>query len=145
MGGFGALKVAMKYPEMFGSVSTHSAALVPDFATASPIVKTYMGLAEAIFGIGLSESKPDFSYWDANNPLELAKATNRLQGLKIYFDCGADDMFGFFEGHKVLDDLLTKANYTHTAALHPGPHGWTFARQHMRTSLLFHWKAFDAK
>jgi S-formylglutathione hydrolase FrmB len=31
MGGYGALKIAMKHPELFGSVSSHSAALVPDF------------------------------------------------------------------------------------------------------------------
>ena len=35
MGGYGALKIAMKHPEMFGSVSSHSAALIPDLASAS--------------------------------------------------------------------------------------------------------------
>jgi S-formylglutathione hydrolase FrmB len=145
MGGYGALKVAMKHPDMFGSVSAHSAALVPDFATATPIVKAYMGLAETIFGIGFARPNPDFSYWNVNNPIELAKNTARLQGMKIYFDCGTEDMYGFYDGHKVLDDVLTKAKYAHTAQLHPGPHGWNFARQHMRTSLLFHWNAFDGK
>ena len=32
MGGYGSLKIAMKHPELFGSVSAHSAALVVDFA-----------------------------------------------------------------------------------------------------------------
>jgi S-formylglutathione hydrolase FrmB len=145
MGGYGSLKIAMKHPEMFGSVSAHSAALVPDFNSALPIVKAFFGLAETIYGIGLNGPKPDFSYWNANNPLELARDTSRLQGLKIYFDCGTEDNFGFYTGHKVLDDMLTKANYSHTAGLYPGPHGWNFAKQHMQQSLLFHWNAFDGK
>jgi S-formylglutathione hydrolase FrmB len=145
MGGYGALKVAMKHPEMFGSVSAHSAALVPDFETATPIVKAYLGLAETIYGLAVNAAKPDFSYWDANNPLELAKDTNKLKGMKIYFDCGTEDMYGFFAGHKALDDVLTRAKYPHTAELHPGPHGWNFARQHMQESLLFHWNAFAEK
>jgi hypothetical protein len=53
--------------------------------------------------------KPDFIYWNANNPLELARDTSRFQGMKIYFDCGTEDNFGFYAGHKVLDDVLTKS------------------------------------
>src|SRR5262247_3225283 len=32
MGGYGALKIAMKHPEMFGAVSAHSAVLIQDLA-----------------------------------------------------------------------------------------------------------------
>jgi hypothetical protein len=76
---------------MFSSVSAHSAALVPDFNTALPIVKTFFSLADTIYGVGINSPTPDFSYWDANNPLELAKSPAKLQSLKIYFDCGTED------------------------------------------------------
>ncbi len=80
MGGYGALKIAMRHPEIFGSVSAHSAALGPDFNTALPIVKAFFGLADSIFGVGLSSGKPDFTYWDANNPSNLPKNRLRYKG-----------------------------------------------------------------
>jgi S-formylglutathione hydrolase FrmB len=138
MGGYGSLKIAMKHPEMFGSVSAHSAALVVDFANMDARQqRIFNAFGPRIFGI-----TEDLSYWDANNPLSLAKDTRKLQGMKIYFDCGTEDDYGFFVGHKALDDLLTKAGYAHEAHLYPGPHGWDYAKQHTVQSLQFHWKAF---
>jgi S-formylglutathione hydrolase FrmB len=149
MGGYGALKIAMKHPEMFGSVSAHSAALVPDFNTTSVTgrrLDAFKSLFDGIYGIGFASGGPlDLKYWDANNPLELAKDTSRFQSMKIYFDCGTEDDYGFYAGHQVLDELLTKAKYAHTAALYPGPHGWDYAKQHTQQSLFFHWNVFNGK
>jgi len=143
MGGYGALKIAMKRPELFGSVSSHSAALIPDFDSTTVTgrrLEALRALFDRIYGIS-----QDLTYWNANNPLELAKDIKRLQGLKIYFDCGTEDDYGFFVGHRVLDELLTKASYPHEARLYPGDHGWEYARQHTSQSMLFHWKAFSGK
>jgi S-formylglutathione hydrolase FrmB len=145
MGGYGALKLAMKYPELFGSVSSHSAALIPDLAAASGNVSArrldmFVGLFERIYGIS-----KDLTYWDQNNPLTLAKDTRRLNGMKIYFDCGTEDEYGFFVGARLLDDLLTKAAVPHEMHLYPGAHGWDYAVQHIDESLQFHWNAFNGK
>ncbi len=149
MGGYGALKIAMKHPEMFGSVSAHSAALVPDFDNTTVTgrrLDQFKALFDNIYGIGFAAGgKLDTTYWDANNPLELAKDTAKLQNLKIYFDCGTEDEYGFYGGLKALDDLLTAAKYPHTAALYPGMHGWDYAKQHTKDSLLFHWNAFNSR
>jgi S-formylglutathione hydrolase FrmB len=149
MGGYGALKIAMKHPEMFGSVSAHSAALVPDFNSTTVTgrrLDQFKSLFDSIFGIGFAGGgQLDLTYWNANNPLELARDTAKFQGMKIYFDCGTEDEYGFYAGQQVLDDLLTKAKYPHTAALHPGVHGWDYAKQHTQQSLLFHWNAFNGK
>ncbi len=149
MGGYGALKIAMKHPEMFGSVSAHSAALVPDFNSTTVTgrrLDQFKSLFDSIYGIGFAAGgQLDLTYWNANNPLELAKDTAKLQNMKIYFDCGTEDEYGFYGGQQVLDDLLTKAKYPHTAALYPGSHGWDYAKQHTQQSLLFHWNAFNGK
>jgi S-formylglutathione hydrolase FrmB len=149
MGGYGSLKIAMKHPEMFGSVSAHSAALVPDFNNTTVTgrrLDQFKSLFDNIYGIGFAGGgNLDLSYWNANNPLELAKDTSKLQGMKIYFDCGTEDEYGFYGGEQVLDELLTKAKYAHTAALYPGNHGWDYAKQHIQQSLLFHWNAFNGK
>jgi S-formylglutathione hydrolase FrmB len=146
MGGYGALKIAMKHPEMFGSVSAHSPVLIEDLgavqlaSTRPGRMQFFIGLFQKIYGIN-----QDLSYWDANNPMLLAKDTKRWNGMKIYFDCGTEDDFGFNVGTKQLDDLLTKAAYPHETHLYPGNHGWDYAMQHTGDSLLFHWKVFSGK
>jgi S-formylglutathione hydrolase FrmB len=128
---------------MFGSVSSHSAALIPDLfntRVSDRRLGMFISLFDHIYGIN-----QDLTYWDANNPLTLAKDMKRFNGLKIYFDCGSEDDYGFFEGTKVLDDILTKGGYPHETHIYPGNHGWDFALQHIGESLQFHWKAFSAK
>jgi S-formylglutathione hydrolase FrmB len=143
MGGYGALKIAMKHPDVFGSASAHSAVLLQDLSAAKVSagrLARFQALFDRIYGISR-----DLTYWEANNPMTLAKDTKRLNGLKLYFDCGTEDDFGFEAGARQLDELLTKAGYPHEAHLYPGNHGWDYARQHTSESLLFHWKAFSGK
>src|SRR4029453_14818854 len=119
MGGYGSLKIAMKHPEMFGSASAHSAALVPDFNTTTVTgrrLDQFKSLFDNIYGIGFaSGGNLDLTSWTPHKPLELAKDTSKLQGMKLYFDCGTEDEYGFYGGQQVLDDMLTKAKYAHTA------------------------------
>lgn len=144
MGGYGALKIAMRHPDLFGSASAHSPVLIADLAAAQVPgrfrLNMFLGLFDRIYGIN-----QDLSYWEANNPMTLAKDTKKLNGQKIYFDCGTEDEYGFAAGVKQLDDLLTKAGYPHEAHLYPGNHGWDYAMQHTGETLLFHWKAFNGK
>jgi len=143
MGGYGSLKIAMKHPDLFGSVSAHSAVLLANLNEArvgDRRLAMFQSLFDQIFGIS-----QDLKYWDENNPLTLATDTKKLNGLKMYFDCGTEDEYGFQAGTKILDDLLTKASFPHEAHLYPGNHGWDYAIQHTDASLQFHWKAFSGK
>ena len=143
MGGYGALGIAMKHPDLFGSVSAHSAVLLKDLSAAKVAdrrIAMFQSMFDKLYGIS-----QDLNYWEANNPMSLAKDTKKLNGLKIYFDCGTEDNYGFEVGTKELDDMLTKAGYPHEAHLYPGRHGWDYAMLHTNESLLFHWKAFSGK
>src|ERR1041385_2618259 len=143
MGGYGALEIAMKHPDLFGSVSSHSAVLLKDISAAKVAdrrIQMFQSLFDKIYGIN-----QDLIYWEANNPMSLVKDTKRFNGLKIYFDCGTDDNYGFDVGTRELDEMLTKSGYPHETHLYPGRHGWDYAMQHTSESLLFHWKAFSGK
>jgi S-formylglutathione hydrolase FrmB len=143
MGGYGALKIAMKHPDQFGSVSAHSAVLLAhldDARVRGGRLAMFNAMFDQIYGIN-----QDLTYWDQNNPLMLAADTKKLNGLKVYFDCGTEDDYGFHVGTKALDDMLTKAGFPHEAHLYPGRHGWDYAIQHTDASLQFHWKAFSGK
>jgi S-formylglutathione hydrolase FrmB len=143
MGGYGALKIAMKHPDMFGSASAHSAVLLQDLSAAKVSagrLARFQALFNKIYGID-----QDLTYWEANNPMTLAKDTKKLNGLKLYFDCGTEDDYGFDVGARQLDEMLTKAGYAHESHLYPGRHGWDYAMLHTNESLLFHWKVFSGK
>jgi len=140
MGGYGALHLAMRHPEVFGSASAHSAALLPKFPDPLPTEGRwgfYARVLQESFGSPLNET-----YWEANSPLTLAEHPERFPQLALYFDCGDHDRYGFEEGAELLDHVLTQKGFPHTFALRPGGHGWDYLHQYMQFSLGFHSKVF---
>src|SRR5215471_6964936 len=128
MGGYGALRFAFKYPQIFVAVVTHMPALLEQLPRGSSEVglTPYLGPA---FGRPLDEA-----FWKANTPFVPARTAN-LRGLKIYFDCGDQDDFGFDAGTKALDKLLTARHVPHESHIYPGRHSWQFVAQHLEASL----------
>ena len=138
MGGFGALHFGLKYPETFGSVSAHSAALMekpPEAMTNG----ARMGFLSDVFGYPL-----DRAFWERQSIFTAARHAAPGANWKIYFDCGAEDDFGFDEGNQSLDRLLTSRGIRHEFHLYPGGHGWGYFAKHLPASLAFHDKAFQA-
>ena len=133
MGGYGALRLAFLHPQLFGSVSAHSAALFDDMPA---------DVAESLGGSSRPFGKPfDASFWRQNTPVTLAKAAS-LKGLKIYFDCGRQDDYGFDAGAQALHAALEKRGIPHEFHLYPGNHTWQYVAEHFDESLAFHWRAF---
>ena len=137
MGGYGALHLAFRHPELFSSVSAHSAALIeklPNFlgAPQSPRSRVLGG----VFGL-----PPDTAFWNANSPLTLARSAD-LSALKIYFDCGDQDDFGFETGAAALDKILTGRKIPHEYHLYPGRHDPAYFAEHIPASLAFHSRLF---
>jgi S-formylglutathione hydrolase FrmB len=140
MGGYGALHLAMRHPDVFGSASAHSAALLPKFPDPLPTEGRwgfYARVLQGPFGSPLNES-----YFDANNPLTLAEHPERFSHLALYFDCGDHDRYGFNEGAELLDRVLSQKNFPHTFAIRAGGHGWDYLNEYMHFSLEFESKLF---
>lgn len=143
MGGYGALRFAFKYPRIFHAVSAHSAALIEKAPVTLRRGNVRVGFLEQAFG-----SPPDPVYWERSSPFALARASTSagslgsLLGLKIYFDCGTEDDFGFDEGNRSLHALLESRGVRHEFHLYPGGHGWSYTAQHITASLQFHSRAF---
>ena len=134
MGGYGALRFAFKYPQMFSSVAVHMPALMEQLpgGSASSGLAVFLGTA---FGSPLNER-----FWKENTPFVFARLS-RLQGLKIYFDCGDHDTFGFDAGTRQLDHLLTEHRVAHEAHVYPGAHDWQFVARHLDESMQFQSRA----
>jgi S-formylglutathione hydrolase FrmB len=137
MGGYGALRFAFKYPQMFASVGAHMPALLEQLPHGSQNAgfTAFFGTA---FGSPLDEA-----FWKANTPFVYARTSN-LAGLKIYVDCGDQDGYGFDAGTRSLDKLLTERHVPHAAHIYPGQHDWQFVAQHLLESLEFQAKALGA-
>lgn len=135
MGGYGALRFAFKYPQMFSSV----AALMPALMPALPHGVANMNLARFIgpaFGTPVDEG-----FWRANTPFVFARTAN-LSGLKIYFATGDQDEYGFDAGTRALDQLLTARHVPHVAHIYPGGHSGAFVAAHVEEALKFVWSGF---
>ena len=139
MGGYGALRLVFRHPELFGSVSAHSAALIeklPAVTLADSQQIASLRILGDVFG-----SPPDRAFWERNNPLTLAR-TAHLARLQIYFDCGSEDDYGFHAGAKALHNLLASRRIPHEFHLYPGGHNWRYFVEHLPAALQFHSRAF---
>ena len=130
MGGYGALRFAFKYPQMFSAVAVHMPALLEELprGSANAGLNSFLGNA---FGDPIDEA-----FWKANSPFVYARAAN-LHGMKIYADCGDHDDYGFDAGTQELDKLLIKRGVPHTIHIYPGRHSGEFVAQHIGDSLAF--------
>lgn len=142
MGGYGALHLSMRHSGVFGIASAQSAALIGKLPNPLPTEGRwafYARILEGPFGDPLSQK-----YWQENSPLTLAEHPGRFRNLKLYFDCGTHDRFGFEKGAEQLDRILTSKGFPHEFHLRQGGHGWTYLEQYMQDALMFQWKNFAA-
>ena len=130
MGGYGSLRFAFKYPQMFAAVSAHMPALLEQLPHGSQNAG-FTAFFGSAFGSPLDEP-----FWKANTPFVFARTAN-LNGMKIYADCGDRDNYGFDAGTRALDKLLTDRHVPHAIHIYPGQHDWQFVAEHLLESLQF--------
>ena len=142
MGGYGSLHIGMRHADLFGSISAQSAALIAKLPNPLPTEGRwgfYARILQEPFGSPLNEA-----YWESNSPLTLAEDPSKFSGVKLYFDCGNQDRYGFDVGAKQLDKTLTAKGFPHEFEIREGNHGWSYLTQYMKFPLAFHWKSFAA-
>ena len=144
MGGYGALRMAFAHPELFGSVSAHSAALMrsPPQGISAVASSGNPGaqLLAKVFGNPI-----DRQFWDLNSPFVLArKNAAALSRTKIYFDCGTEDSYGFYRGASELHETLDSLKIAHEFHLYAGGHNVRYLLAHRDASFEFHWREFNS-
>ena len=118
MGGFGALRLAGKYPEKFRAASAHSA--LTEFSQMKAFVEESLGTFTAL--------DEDRSVLDT-----LLRNRSRLPPLR--FDCGVDD--SLLTANRALHTALTSAEITHSYDEFPGGHEWPYWETHLADTLRF--------
>jgi S-formylglutathione hydrolase FrmB len=144
MGGYGAMSIALRYPDVFGLAASHSGVLSPLYLGPHPFaqpVQYAQNAQELQKAGGAFWSRyamfwgSDVDRWRAADPARIAElAHGRGQTLPmIFFDCGKDD--GFVDQNRTFDAELTRLGVPHEYAEWPGAHTWRYWSTHVPQSL----------
>jgi S-formylglutathione hydrolase FrmB len=128
MGGYGAMKLALKYPRIFGSVAAHSGSYARGRVEETGERKREL---ERIFGEAPAGSENDL--------FALAKKLKKSEAPAIRFDCGKDD--SLIDSNRALRTHFKKIGLKHTYAEYPGVHEWDYWDAHFPKALAHHRKA----
>jgi S-formylglutathione hydrolase FrmB len=145
MGGYGALRFAFAYPELFSAVSAQSAALIletPEQLNAMAQERS-QDIRDAF--APLLGDPINVAHWKANDPFTLARKNKvALKNTAIYFNCGQTDDYGFEKGAAALDKQLTSEGIAHEYRPYPGGHNVNYFLSHLGEVMEFHSRAFAA-
>lgn len=120
MGGFGAVRLGLKYSERFFSIWSHSGG----FPTATT-------LAPHWYWSGSAEDLDCYALIEKVDPQTIALLT---------FDCGIDDHL--LEANRAFHRFLVERHIPHTYNEHPGGHTWEYWDAHIQEALQQHYDAF---
>jgi S-formylglutathione hydrolase FrmB len=143
MGGYGALRLAFKYPNEFAAVSAQMPALIADlpkdFTSGGP--GSPGSLMGDVFGSPFSRT-----YFERNNVFYFARTDSvaNLKRMKIYFNVGNNDDYGFEQGAQQLDKLLSSRGVPHEFHIYPGGHDPQFVIRYFGDVIEWQWKAIRA-
>ena len=146
MGGMGALRMGLKYPEKFGGLAALEPGVDPVLQWKDLLPRHRFwrapALMETIFG------RPfDAAYWEANNPATIANANpQKIRDSKIalYLDVGDQDAFGLNEATEFMHQILWKNNIEHEYHLvHGADHVGRTLRPRSAEGLQFLSRAID--
>lgn len=113
MGGYGAMRLGMRYPERFASIWAHS------------------GSFGEITGMDQFAESEDLSV--AQVAATLAERTHRPV---ISFDCGTEDFL--LDANRAFHAYLDELEIAHQYQEHPGGHEWDYWDRHVGAALAQH-------
>ncbi len=133
MGGYGALRLALHHPDVFGVVAAHSAMLLEQPPSAEAGARRWqMEAFKRAFGEPI-----DARLWSASDPLVLAATADPARLPALRFDCGAQDRYGLFNGNRRLHEILQQRGVPHEFELPPGDHGYDYVHTVFERALRF--------
>lgn len=143
MGGYGALKIAMKFPRLYASVAAGSPIILlgedPSAQLTTGSTRTsqfFSRIFAAVFGQPL-----DREHWKKNS-IELLAQSAPLTNLNICMLYGTADRYNGLvpmeKGIRRVDGILKRRGVPHQLKVYEGePHGWALMSKHLKQTLQF--------
>jgi S-formylglutathione hydrolase FrmB len=143
MGGYGAISLALRYPDVFAAAASHSGVVAPAYLPADSAgvgVADRVRELETVQGKGLWPSMVlafgrDSTGWVARDPRFMARRMagrrERLPAMRL--DVGLDDRF--LAENRAFHRTLTELSVSHVYLENSGKHDWDYWRAHVPESL----------
>jgi putative tributyrin esterase len=140
MGGYGALRLALGFPDLYVSAHGHSGALHAGSVDYRPAATrrnpqladrdaAHLAEMRRVFG-----PYPPGSDHDLRHLARRAFAAPRRPALRL--DCGTEDFL--LEANRSFHADLEAIGYPHTYEEHPGGHDWAYWDLHVRSAIEWH-------
>ena len=127
MGGYGAVKLALKHPDLFASAVSHSGAVA--FAH-KPLADDPRWQKEWLPILGENpEGGPEDCFALAEKLVPEGRPALRI-------DCGVEDFL--LEDNRAFHTHLEQLGFPHEYAEYPGAHNWAYWDIHVQEAIAFH-------
>jgi S-formylglutathione hydrolase FrmB len=145
MGGFGALALAVEYPDIWAAAASHSApvcrlALAADTAARTVVYAsrpdTLRAANPGLWPVYMAVFGPDTAAWWARDPvgrIRRMRARDRLRIPALYADVGTEDPR--LVDNRAFRIELAKLGVPLDYHEYPGEHDWPYWRAHVAQSL----------
>ncbi|MEI6913888.1 MAG: alpha/beta hydrolase family protein [Armatimonadota bacterium] len=125
MGGYGAVKLALKHPELFCAAASLSGALVINGAFVGDEARDKE--MRLIFGEDMRGGEEDI--------LAIAERADRSTLPAIRIDCGTEDWL--LESNRTTHARFEELHIPHEYEEYPGDHNWDYWDLHIQDALVF--------
>jgi len=139
MGGYGAMTLALRHPDLFAAAASHSGVLAPLYAGPKPYAgaprwapspDALRGFYGGIYPSLARAFGDDTASWWRRDPL---RGERRGAPPALFVDVGTDDPF--VDQARAFRDAAARLGLSITYAEWPGGHSWTYWRTHVAESL----------
>jgi S-formylglutathione hydrolase FrmB len=141
MGGFGALKAALRRPDLYGSASSLSGALVPldeDYVTRTFFLNRW-ALRHA-FGRGALNTLARNDPWRLLDAFPAGASKPAL-----LLRCGTEDKYHLAEVARRFHERALAAAFDSTLVVEPGDHEWSYWRKSAVEVIAWHAARFAVR
>lgn len=127
MGGYGAVKLGLKHPELFASVNSHSGALrfLPEDVRK---YKEFCPEFERVLGRSPAGGPED--------PFAMVERIDHGRVPVLRLDCGTEDFL--LDQNRAFDRHLKSLHVPHEYREFPGGHDWAYWDLHIQEAIAFH-------
>lgn len=134
MGGFGAVKLGLRHPDLFGAVSSLSGPLMPiGWDDLERYGSRTRRLLTRVFG-----DAPDDNSLAANDVWEIARAPRTAPPPAIQLRGGTEDAYGLGRVATQFSAYLAEHDVPATVVLEPGGHRWSYWRDALLAACAWH-------
>ena len=137
MGGYGAMMLAMRHPELFSAAAALSPGIFSEPEIAAMSDADYGKWFAGLYGAGLQGEARINEAWKTHSPLGLAKTlpVAQLRNTRWWIDIGDDDFLS--QGSDALHTVLKQREIPHEYRVRDGEHDWVYWRTGLVDALEF--------